>query len=476
MNVKKILDSSILTSWFNSIILLLNSFVILFHVITSWSQDISNIWFLFFSVVGFSQIVIFGFAGTFTRFISYSYAGVSIGDFKNIKEIKNLTPNSKFNIKEISQIIGLLRFIYIFITLIFLLFALVIGYFSLQKPLSIIENSDLIYLAGLIVLSTSSLNIYLSSGQLILNGLSKVAVVQKIMSVVNIFGFFVILISINIYGELISIIIVQQSITTIAMFFVFIYSKYCLKTLKITKIKMRYDKNIFIHIYDSAWKSGVSSLSATVVKNTPSILAVQYFPVEQSVIFQFTKRIFDIFEQFISLSMTARVPDLAILRGSGKLNEFTIHFRETQNICYVIFLLGYFALAVLGNKFLDLIGSNLELGSLALLILFAFNTILSRWGAMTHVATNMGNNVIEHKTGTISLIAFIVSVVFFLNTISDPNILVLSLIIAQLSTIPFIVKYSYISMKTSFYKHERNMLFKYLLILFFINVVFVTFL
>ena len=476
MNVRRILNSTILTSWFNSLVVLLNSFVILFHVISSWSQDISNIWFLFFSVVGFSQIVIFGFNGTFTRFISYSYAGISIKDFKNIKDIHNLNPSSKFNIHEISRIIGLLRFIYVFITIIFFLIVLIVGYLSIQRPLSEIEETHIIYYAGIIILLTSSLNIFLSTGQLILNGLSKVAVVQKIMSVINMLGFFAILFSIYFYGEFLSIIIVQQTITTSALLFVFVYSQYILKILGINKIKTCFERNIFSHIYESAWKTGVSSLSATAIKNTSSILAVQYFPVDQSVTFQFTKRVFDIFEQFISLSMTARIPNLAILRGTGKLNEFKSFFKQTQNICYAIFFLGYILLILFGNKFLVYIGSNLELGSLILLILFSLNTILSRWGAMTHIATNMGNNVIEQKTGTISLVVFIIFLIIFLEIYNSINTFAVALILAQLATIPIIKNYSYATMKTSFYEYEKNMLFRYFILLVLLNVCFLVFL
>ena len=79
------LNSSILNSWFSQVVILLSSLIAIPIVITTLDVEEINVWFLFATVLAMSQGVLFGFNGTFTRFIAYSYAGVKIEEFRNQK-------------------------------------------------------------------------------------------------------------------------------------------------------------------------------------------------------------------------------------------------------------------------------------------------------------------------------------------------------------------------------------------------------
>ena len=137
------------------------------------------------SIVAISQGVLFGFNTTFLRFISYSYSGVNITEFDKLKDKKSVKFNDSINIKEFSEIFSLMKYVYIYITIIYFILILIIGYFTLSKPISFLENPNDGWLSFLIIVFCSSITIFLGFYQIFLEGLSKVALVQRTFSIVK---------------------------------------------------------------------------------------------------------------------------------------------------------------------------------------------------------------------------------------------------------------------------------------------------
>lgn len=422
------------------------------------------------SIVAISQGVLFGFNTTFLRFISYSYSGVNISEFQNIKEKKSVNFNGSINIKEFSKIFSLMKYTYVWITIIYIIFILITGYFILRKPISFLENPNDGWFSFLVVVFCSSITIFLGFYQIFLEGLNKVALVQRAFSVINFFGIFFILIVLFYFPSLILIVLVYQIITVFANLIIFLLARKEIKKMNLPFIK--YSKQLFLIVWDSAWKGGITAILATTLKHVSVIFVSNFFIPSISATFLFTKRLFDIIEKFTMTPYQARIPEIAKYRSRGDLKSLIPFLKQTQFYCFIIFLLGYVSLISIGDYVLPLISSNVDLGDVTLIVLFSFASFFNRWSGITLSISNQANLILEHLNSYI--IFFVYFILLFLlyeilGIYSFPIAQLVSVIIAAF----FIFKKIYLTLNTNFYEFEKLNILLYFLILVIINTVYI---
>ena len=467
----KLFHSSIFNSWFSTIVILFSSLIAIPIVITKLSVEEINVWFLFASVVSLSQGVLFGFNGTFVRFIAYSYNGVKINEFRNIKHKKESSHLNTINKIELSRIFFLMKKIYIFLSFVFFIILLLIGFFTLNKPIESLafQNDGWIALSIVVVSTTTTLT--LGYYQVFLEGINKVALVQRTLGIVNLFGLIFILGVLFIYPTLISIVLIYQLVSISASFSIIYFAKKEFKELNIQNSKDKFDKDLFQLVWESAWKSGITTIIANIVKHISAILVAQLFTSGQSASFLFTKRLFDVMERFTMTTFQARIPVIAKYRGRGDFKTLMPFLRQTQYISYSIFLSGYCILLFWGKDILSLIKSNVELGSFSLIMLFSFATFLSRWGGMTLSIANQSNHVVEHINAIIVAIVFF-SIIFLFYTKLGINVFPFAQTIAMIVVMPFIAKLVYHTLNTNFITYEKRVMFPIFGILILINLIY----
>lgn len=115
--LRKLIESSILSSWFNAGVMVSSSLIAIPIVLSKLSLEEINVWFLIATLAAISQGISNGFSTTFMRFISYS--GVKLSDFRNIKNKKSTDFNSEYNASELKKILEVMRVIYIVLALFF---------------------------------------------------------------------------------------------------------------------------------------------------------------------------------------------------------------------------------------------------------------------------------------------------------------------------------------------------------------------
>jgi O-antigen/teichoic acid export membrane protein len=468
--IKKIYNSPIFNSTTNNAIILLSSIIAIPFVISKLNVEEINVWFLLMSIVAISQGVLFGFNTTFLRFISYSYSGVNISEFYKLKDKKSVKFNDSINIKEFSEIFSLMKYVYIYITIIYFIFILIIGYFTLSKPISFLENPNDGWLSFLIIVFCSSITIFLGFYQIFLEGLSKVALVQRTFSIVNFFGIFFILIVLFYFPSLILIVLIYQIITVFSNIMIFLVARKEIKKMNFSHVK--YSKQLFLIVWDSAWKGGITAVLATTLKHVSVIFVSNFFIPSISATFLFTKRLFDIIEKFTMTPYQARIPEIAKYRSRGDLKILIPFLKQTQFYCFLIFLLGYISLISIGDYVLPFISSNVDLGDITLIVLFSFASFFSRWSGITLSISNQSNLILEHLNSYI--IFFVYLILFFLlykvlGVYSFPIAQFVSAIIAAI----FIFKKIYWTLNTNFYEFEKRNMLLFLLILVIINAAYI---
>lgn len=470
--LKKILSSSILNSWFSASVILLSSLIAIPIVITKLSPEEINVWFLFSSIIALSQGVQFGFNTTFSRFISYANNGVRIEEFQDLRFKKDIKFEKQMDNKEFSKIFYLMKNVYIFLSIIYILVLLLIGYFSLIKPIEALATPTDGWIAAGIVAVSSTLTLTFGYYQNFMLGINKVSLLHRIRGIVHLIGLFFIIGIVLLYPTLISIILIYQIVALSGTMVIVYFAKKEFAKMKIEKMKNSFDKEVFSVVWESAWKSGITTIIANVVKHISAILVAQWFSPAVSASFLFTKKLFDILENFTMITFQARLPMIARYRGQGDFKTLFPFLMQTQYVSYGVFLFGYIVLLIGGEQIMSLISSNVNLGSYTLIILFSFTTFFSRWGGMTLAISSQSNHVLEHKSAIVYFIIYLISLSVLMLDTMKIEFFLYALLLAAISSILVVVKTSYATIHTTFWNFEKKVSIPILGLLLLINLIY----
>lgn len=451
-------------------VLLFNAVVVIPVVITKLPLEEINVWLLFATIVAMSQFVLFGFNGTFSRFIAYSYGGVRISEFRELRYKHNIHYQS-VEVTELAEIYHVMKRVYQFLAVVYFFIIMIVGVLALHKPIGAMGVPEIGWISWVIVVVSTSFTLLMGYYQILLEGVNKVTLVQRIYGLVNFIGAFVIVLVLWASPNLISIVLVYQSVAVFVPLCMMIFAKQEMKEIGFDQHQTGFNKVLFRIVWDSAWKSGVTVIIANIITQISAVLVAQLFSASVSATFLFTKRMFDIIERFTLVTFQARLPVIARYRGRGDLNSFLSFFKQTQWISYGVFFIGYIGLLLFGSDILNMIDSNVELGDCLLIIIFSFVSILARWGGMIQSASNQSNHVVEHISASIVIViffAFIYAFYQYLGLYVFPLALMVSLIV----NVPLIAKIVYPHLRTTFLRYEMTALLPVLFTLSVINTVY----
>ena len=468
--LKRIYHSAILNSWFNSVVVMITSIIAIPIVISKLTVPEINVWFLFASITALGQGVLFGFNTTFLRFIVYSYSGIRIADFKDIRAKKELDFSERVDPNEFSAIFHLMNRIYNYIALVYLSIMIITGYFVLSKPISALPSVNAGWIAWTIIAVSTTISLRFGLYQIFLEGIGKVALVQRIRGTVSLLGLVFIIMVLYLSPSLISIISIYQGVAMAVAFSILIFSLPERRILVQKVDHFNEKKNLLKTVIASAWKSGITTVSANIIQHISSIIVSQLFPPAQSAIFLFTKRLFDVMETFTQATFQARLPIIAKYRSRGDIAQLLPYIKQTQWFAYGVFLVGYLVLILFGNEILLLLNAKLSLGEMSLIMLFSFSILMRRWLGFSMAISNQSNHLIDYIIIPITGVCFFVAI-YFLYPIFGVNAFPFAQILSILVIIPIVAKMYYPVIRTSFFKYERTTFIPIVALLVVINII-----
>ncbi|MEL4307326.1 hypothetical protein [Joostella sp. CR20] len=432
-------------------------------ILNKFKVEEVNVWFLYATIVGIGQGIQYGFNSTFIRFFSYSFAGIKIKYFFKIKNKITNSEVNKFDKDEFSDLFSVLKITFLLITTLYFLLLISIGSYAVKTPISYLENPNEGWITWFVVVISTSFNIYMSIYQIFLRGFNKIALLNRIITIVNLFGIIVILIIGLYFASLLSLIIGVQFIailTSVSLYIMALKANNCF-LYKVPKRKFRLD--IFKEVWDSAWKSGTATIFATIMKHVSGIIVAQLFSPVTSASFLLTKRLFELLETLTMVTFQAKIPEIASLRGVGDIKRLIPLLRRVLTLSYGVYVIGVFVLLFFGDFFISLIKANSNLGSPLLIISFTFSTLIVRWAGINLAISNQANYVYEHIIGTITFIFYFIFVLLlykYIGVIVFP----ISIMIATMITAPIIINRTYKTLDTTFIDFEKYIFFPTLLL------------
>lgn len=459
----------LISAWIYSGLSVISGFILLPLILSRFTTAEINVWFLFFSIVGLSEMVVFGFNVTFTRFISYTYAGTHYLDFLNIKDNKNSHILTDKNF-QLSEIYTINRHVFLIISVLYIFILFIIGHFGLKKPISYLDNPSSGWIAWYILIVAHFIRIMCYTFPIFLQGMNKMSLFYNIHSVQKLL-YIAVGILVMIYSpSLINMSITMSvSIALSALLFYIFFKKFS-EGIK----KIQYNKKMFSILWDSVWKSGIPKIIAPIVLYFSGILFAQVANPSLSSSYLLTQRIFNILQSFSDATFNTYLPQFARLRSQYKIEKVNSQISKVTAISYAIMVFGYLIVILFGSQLLALINSNTELAPSIILVLFSFAYLLSRLGGFQLNLANQANNVIEHKAVTIYSIFYFSFIFLFIKNL-QMWVFPTAMIIAQIIAFEYTRRYSYKLYNTTFFKAEKYSFIPMVSILTIINIIVLAF-
>ena len=357
---------------------------------------------------------------------------------------------------------------FLIIGLFYLILGLIFGKLFLTKPISFVDNKDIIWLSWYIILLGNGFRIIGYTFLIFIQGMNKMKSYYTILSVQKIIYLFIgVLIMLRVPNILYLSAALCISMVVSTLYGYYVFKKYTSK-IKFTFI----NQSLFNSIWGGAWRSGITKIISPVFINMNGIIFAQFAIPDSSSSFLLTERLFKIIRGFSDLTFTTFLPRIARLRSKKNFKKLNILIKSICLKSYLIILIGYIIIITFGEKLLILIQSEAKLAPMEVVILFSFFYLISRIGGFQNNLATQANNIIEHKAIMINSLTYFIVIALALNFSTQMLVFPLAMIISQLLTNFYIFRYSYNLYNTTFYNAEKWSFIPIFIILIFINIIF----
>jgi hypothetical protein len=452
------------SAWAFAAINVVSGVALLPFILSSFSAEEVNVWLLFFSVIGISEMVTIGFNATFTRFISYTYVGVEYTHFAKISKNKDQTSCIDVD-KQLSEIYTINIMVFAGLGIVYVILVEIIGYFALKIPISYVSHSANVWLGWNIIVLSNMLRVMSYTFPIFIQGMNRMSLYYNLQSVQKML-YIVVGIVVLIFKPSILNLTLAVSGT---MIFSFIQNYYYFRKISFGKIRIsNFNRELFLIVWGSAWKSGISKIIAPIIFHLNGVIFAQVATPQLSSSYLLTERVFKILQNFTMLTFNAYLPTIARLRSKNELIKVNVMISRVGKIAYGIFVLGYVIFLIVGEPLISMIKSDVAFASPPIIALFSFAYILSRIGGFQLNLANQAHRIIEHKAIVIYAIIYF-GILFIYKDNIDMWIFPFSMIMAQLLSFIYTGKISYPLYNLTFFKAEKGTFLPIIIILIIVN-------
>jgi len=343
-------------------------------ILAKLSADEVGLNYLMITVGTLVSLFDFGFAPQFGRNFSYILGGAQ--ELKKEGVATNMA--SDVNYRLLAVTISVARRVYRRISGGVLLIMLTVGTIYIYKVTdgySLVDNSLLIWI---IYCFSTFFNLYYTYYSSLLTGAGKVMEAKKAMLASRIAGIILTLGMLYAGLGLLSVVISNLISPFISRFlsYRFFYTNEMKDHLNGFEISESEKKSVFAIIWYNAKKLGLVFIGSYAINKFGMFLAGLFLSLEDVGSYGLMIQLFSILTSVSLCYYQTEMPELASLRVENREKRLVEKFSLSMLVYYMLFLLGAFAIAILGPFLLRLIGSASRLPATSILVLYALVVFL----------------------------------------------------------------------------------------------------
>lgn len=446
-------NSPTIMTWMSYSTKALSLFIVLPLILKQFSTEEISLWYLFSSIITLTSLADLGFKATFSRIIAFAVGGAKdVAVFKGDMILENASPNWKL----IEKICSNMKIIYIFLTLLLIVIFLILGSWSLLKPISLVQNSQDAWIAWWVIVFTSAIKFYGTVYSNYLEGLNKIALIRRIESFMSLGAILTTMTVLLLGGTILQLVIALQIWVVLNVIRNWYLARIVEEGRYILFIAQKFDRILFLKIWKPAWKAGLSGLMSNGLTHIIGILYAQFGAVDLVAAYLLALKLITQIREVSMAPFYSKIPLLTRLRVEGNLEQLKQKAQKGMFVGHMVFVIGVILMSVFSEDLLNAINSNVDFVSNEFWLLLSLAFFIHRYGAMHMQLYLTTNHVISHIADGVSGLIFIVTVFITIN-ILDVNAIPISMIIAYLGFYSWYAAYhSYKSLSLSFFKYEMK--------------------
>jgi hypothetical protein len=414
--LKKVWHSPTIMTWMSYSTKALALFGLLPLILKLLSPGDIVLWYLFSTIISLQSLADFGFRQTFSRIISYAFAGASdIGTFSSDTPAEQGVEAGP-NMSLLNQIVSMMNYLYRRLTVVLLILMGTFGTWSMMKPIKEASNQKEAWISWAIVLVVSCISFYGKLYMNFLEGLFKIALVRRVEAITSIGTIVTSIIVLFTFPSLLNLIIANQAWALIVMFRDWYL---CVNVdngiYKTVSAPQSFCKETFLKIWKPAWRSGISGLMSNGLTNLTGLVYAQLGNTSAVASYLLALRIINQIKEVSMAPFYSKLPLLAILRVKNDMSSLLRVIMRGMFLSHVTFIAGFIVVGLFSTALLSAIHSEVHFVDQSMWMLLGAAFFVHRYGAM-HIQVYLStNHIISHIADGISGILYIISSILLSN-------------------------------------------------------------
>ncbi len=401
--LKKLWNSSTITTWFSYSTAGLNWLVVLPLLLNKFTAPEIAVWMMFKIIIDSKFVADIGFSATFIREIAYAFGGAASLD--QTIQGRPSPPNGGPNWDLLQSVSQTMAAVYNRLALGALAALLLLSPLFI-RPISQVEQPEKAWIAWGIIILSFALGIRGYGYTSLLQGMNQIPLYRRwdtFMWLVVILASFILLVS---GAGLLELVIVNQSYVVLAFFRNRLLAKKVIGAHFHLNFFGRIDPPIFSATWSRTWRSGLGVLMSYGLTQGSGMVYAQIGATENIAAYLLALRFAQNIAMFSGAPFYSKLPLLASLYAQGNKAAIVDTSSRSMRLSHWIFLAGIIIIGLFLPPLLLVTGSNAEFVSPLFWLLIGASYFTERFGAMHLQLYSTSNHIIWHvANGVTALIA-----------------------------------------------------------------------
>lgn len=385
-------------------------FFLLPLVLTRFSAADTSLWFMFNSIAAMQMMFQMGFATTFIRLISYGRGGMTIAELSEMHsdrhECRPLTNEIAW--ETIESICGTMKKIYQWMAIASFLILFFLGSWAVYGPIEKSSNDSNAWIAWGVVLTISTVSLFLNQYSVYLQGMNKIALLRRRETATGACGIICGFIVLMLDGQLLELIIFTKIWLVIGgLINLWLCCRIYNNRYRLFKLK-HVNRVIWRVAWPASWRAGIGVAMSAGVMQLTGVIYAQIGQAAEAASYWLGLRLITALSTFSRAPFYTKIPEMARIWASNDKQALIKLVRLGMLRSNWILVFGFITLGLAGNRLTLLLNSNTPFPGQWLWILLSVSTFFERYSSMHVQLYSTTNKIIWHKVngigGSISII------------------------------------------------------------------------
>lgn len=391
-----------------------------------------SVWLLFSSIAGFQLIADFGFGPTFSREISYGFAGHSLAELHTPQAIQ--PPSAAVTVANpnwgaIVSATAAMLWLYRRIALVFLLLLAVLGTWAVMGPIGRVVQPQTAWIAWVAVALTSAASIYGNAYASFLIGANRIELQQRWEAVVSGISILAQSGAVLFKTGLLGLVLVAQLALVVQIIVNRSLAFHVSDGLFGNADQSKPNQRLLRAMWPSVWRTAIGAIMSFGIAQVIAIVMANLLVAAEAASVQLALRIMQIISQISQVPFYTKIPELTRFRVCKKITLLAVTAAKSMRTSLCLYMVGAAMVDLVISHLLAQISSQTQFPDHFFWLLLTLAGLTERFGAMHIQLLLTSNKAIAHVangvTGTLWLVGL-----FILFPIMGAVALPLSMLIA----------------------------------------------